>query len=82
MKAKHDPTVLEVWKAEDPDGAADAGVVWLRAGAGVTSLVPTQVRASTRPAAPPLIGKSLEELGLVEPVDSPYAHWTAPTAPS
>ena len=82
VKAKHDAAALGVWKAEDPDGAAAAEAARLRAATGVTSLVPTQVRASTRPAAPPLIGKSLEELGLVEPVDSPYAHWTAPTAPS
>jgi hypothetical protein len=57
VKAKHDAATLKVWKAEDPDGAAGAEAVWLRAGAGVISSVPTQVRASTRPAAP-LIGKS------------------------
>jgi hypothetical protein len=75
VKAKHDAAALEVWKAEDPAGAAAAEAARLRTAAGVTSLVPTQVRASTRSAAPPLFGKSPEELGLVKPVDFPDAHW-------
>ena len=66
VKAKHDAAALGVWKADDPDGAAAAEAARLRAATGVTSLVPTQVRTSTRSAAPPLFGKSPEELGLVK----------------
>jgi hypothetical protein len=74
VKAKHDAAALKVWKAEDPDGAAAAEAARLWATAVVTSLVPTQVRTSTQSAAPPLFGKSPEELGLAKPVDFPDAH--------
>ena len=82
VKAKHDAAALEVWMAEDPDGAANAEAARLRTAAGVTSLVPTQVRASTgTAAAPPLLGKSPEELGLVKPVDFPDASRCVSGAP-
>ena len=81
VKAKHDAAALKVWKAEDPDGAAAAEAARLRTTAGVTSLVPTQVRTSTRSAAPPLLGKSPEELGLVKPVDFPDASRCVSGAP-